>query len=258
MTRYGPHLLGRKPSPRDHRDFKLARFIAQDPLDRTLAQLVASTCTHISVKRWATLVTSRLTSLPPPPAPPQPTADDVVWLDSDAVLDQGDTPHCVGFGWAQWGNTAPVDDGFANADGNAIYYECKVVDKETGQENGSTVRSGAKAMQARGRLSAYAFAASADEAHEFVRTIGPIVVGTEWTHGMFEPDAGGFVRPTGEIAGGHCYLLVGDLPKEGALLFQNSWGATWGMNGRFKMKYADFAHIFQRNGEACAAVELPR
>jgi hypothetical protein len=111
-------------------------------------------------------------------------------------------------------------------------------------------------MQTRGRLSAYAFAANADEAREFVR-IGPIVVGTNWTNAMFEPDAKGFVRPTGATAGGHCYLLVGDLPAEGALLFQNSWGCSWGINGRFKMKYADFDRLFGKYGEACAAVELP-
>jgi Papain family cysteine protease len=252
----GPHLLGRRRSPQDHRDFKLSAYLPIPPLDAALAKLVADRSTPASVTEWATTITSYLKGhAPTPPKPPPMPA--ISWDDTEPVLDQGDTPHCVGFGWAQWGNTAPVNDGFRNSDGNAIYYECKIIDGQPGQENGSDVRSGAKAMQNRGRLSAYAFAASADEAREFVRIIGPIVVGTDWTQSMFEPDAAGFVRPTGATAGGHCYLLVGDLPAEGALLFQNSWGRSWGMSGRFKMKYADFAKLFARDGEACAAVELP-
>ena len=37
--------------------------------------------------------------------PPFPTADKT-W-EADFTLDQGNTGHCVGFGWAGWGDTQP-------------------------------------------------------------------------------------------------------------------------------------------------------
>lgn len=261
MTQIGPHLLGRRPSPPDHRDLRLAHFLAPSPLDAALAKLTAARGVPLAVKQWAATVTAHLEGCgPQPPAAPTPppVASSVVWVDHENVLDQGNTGHCVGFGWAQWGNTDPVNDAFRNSDGDAIYYEAKVIDGEPNEESGSSVRSGAKAMRRRKRLSAYAFARSVEEVRAFVRSKGPLVVGTNWTDGMFHPNGDSFVRPTGALQGGHCYLLVGDLPGDDAFLFQNSWGSRWGMKGRFKIRYSDFAELLADHGEACAAVELPR
>lgn len=261
----GPHLLGRTPSPPDPRDYQLAHFLTDDPLDAALAAVLGSWEGH-KTKAWAQIITARVKSLSPTPVDPAPIPDppvpvptpDVDWLDPAGALDQGQTGHCVGFGWAQWGNTLPIEDHFLDADGDAIYYECKNIDGEPGQENGSSVRSGAKAMQTRKRLSAYAFAQTLDEARAWVDSHGPVVFGTDWLDGMFNPDAQGFVHPTGAVAGGHCYACVGDVVSEGALLFQNSWGTNWGMpGGRFKMTYADATMLLGQQGEACAAVELP-
>jgi hypothetical protein len=283
----GPHLLGRKYVA-DDRDYQLADYLSApvesdatsaDPLDVALADLLGS-WEGKKTKHWAQVITDRVQSLSPAPAPPapgpapQPTpaptpapqpsptpappapVADVVWTDADQVLDQGQTGHCVGFGWAGWGDTLPVDDRYTNPDGDAIYEEAKVIDGEPNQENGSTVRSGAKAIQNRGRLKTYAFAASIDEVRAWLDGHGPVVFGTDWDQPMFTPDANGFVHPDGNVAGGHCYVCVGDLVSEGALLFQNSWGASWGAAGRFRMTYADAAALLARQGEACAAVEL--
>ncbi len=37
------------------------------------------------------------------------------------ILNQGNTGHCVWFGWATWGNCPEVVDNYLNADGHAIY-----------------------------------------------------------------------------------------------------------------------------------------
>lgn len=262
----GPHLLGRVPRPEDDRDFQLETFFSADPLDQALATLLADRHVAKGTKVWANTVTQYLKSIAPSPGPspspeptptpPTPASEDVTWPDADQ-LDQGQTGHCVGFGWAQWGNTLPIEDHFTDDDGNAIYYECKVIDGQPRQENGSNVRSGAKAMQNRGRLATYAFASTMDAIRNWLHGTGPIVVGTDWTEGMFNPNAQGFVTPTGKVAGGHCYLLVGDLASENALLFQNSWGAGWGQDGYFKMTVDDFATLFAHQGDACTSVELP-
>jgi len=110
-------------------------------------------------------------------------------------------------------------------------------------------------LKGRGRLGAYAFG-TVDTALAFVATKGPVVFGTDWTEGMFTPDATGRVSPIGSVAGGHAYLCIGlDLQKE-AVWFLNSWGSGWGQNGRFWMSREDVHKIFGAYGEAMAAVEL--
>ena len=254
----------RMPSPPDDRDYKMADVLKEDPLDVTFAALMASSTVATATKRWAQVVTGLLKAAPAPapnpgpgPAPsPVPGVPDLIWADP-IQLDQGQTNHCVGFGWAGWGDADPVDDEYQNADADRIYYECKIIDGEPNQENGSTVRSGAKAMTNRGRVGSYVFAASIDEIRQWLQLHGPVVFGTDWTNDMFQPDAQGYVRPTGPVAGGHCYLALGDLTSEDAVLCENSWGLGWGLKGRFKMKWADFAELFANQGEACAGTELP-
>jgi hypothetical protein len=170
------------------------------------------------------------------------------------ALDQGQTPHCVGFGFADWANCLPVDDNYADADGDKVYYEAKVIDGEPKAEDGSSVRSGAKAMKKRGRIGAYAFGTVAD-AKAFLLSQGPVVFGIDWTADMFNPDAKGTITPTGAVEGGHCILAYG--ADATYCYLQNSWGDSWGVDGCCRMSWTDLAALFADNGEACAAVELP-
>lgn len=286
----GKHLLGRIPSPPDSRDFKAENFefdqpvqpmpvgavgfmaaVPVDPIaeiDAGIAELKKTTTTF---KRWAATTYPDVTlthwwkalnhfkrakdALTPPPPPPGPN-DPVIWDNSEPTLDQEDTGHCVGFDAAQFGNTLPYNDQWNNAVGHAIYYECKIIDGDPGAENGSWIRSGAKALQNRGRIGSYAWCSTVQQVKDWVRVKGPVMVGTTWHNDMFDPDASGLVKPTGGIAGGHAYLLMGDLPSEQAFMFLNSWGASWGDNGRFKIKYSDFATLMADYGEVCVALEL--
>ncbi len=171
------------------------------------------------------------------------------------VLDQEDTPHCVGFGFAAWGICTPVVDPWTNDDGHRIYYEAKAIDGEPNQENGSTVRSGAKAMVQDGRLGVYSFAENLDVATEYVSSTGPVVLGIDWYDGMCEPDPDGIVRPTGGIVGGHCVLWYGVDDRYAYL--RNSWGDSWGRDGDCLIALSDLAIVFASDGEACAGLELP-
>lgn len=266
-SKLGPHLLGRKTHPGDNRDWHLAHFLASD------ADLVAQAEAELKqTKVGYTYFTNKKISPPsdshwakalallaqiggPPPPPP---GVDKTWDDVEAVLDQGDTPHCVGFGSAQWCNTVPVDDHFKNADGDDIYYACKEVDGEPGAEDGSYVHTAAKVLKTRGRLSSYAWTNSIGTMQAWLLQKGPLVVGVDWYNDMFNPDADGYVAPTGGIAGGHCFAVVGELASEDAFLCLNSWGKSWAVNGRFKMKHADFNKLLTAQGAECmAALELP-
>jgi hypothetical protein len=273
VTDIGPHLLGRKQPIPDERNFKLANFQGLgavgagmfDPAEEARLALKELQMTQITYRRWAATSypdvkkthwwqalnhLSNIYGVMPTPTPDQ----DRLW-DAPFQLDQGDFPHCVGFGWAGWGNTAPVMDRFGDDDGHAIYYEAKVIEGRPGEEDGAYTQDGAKAMKARGRLTTYAYAETVEEALVHLREKGPLVIGTDWTSDMFNPDENGFVRPTGNNEGGHCYLLNG---VEGDVLtFKNSWGNSFGVNGSFRMMRDDFRDLMDDYGEIIASVELP-
>jgi hypothetical protein len=276
--RLGSQLLGRLPSPLDARDWQMSDFLLPPPDDSLLGKTVEeilSEGTYFS--SWPGILVfwqwARHHQPPapgpgpappgpgpsPPPAPQPPGPGGTPEWEDKIQLDQGQTNHCVGFGWAAWGDCAPVEDTFQDADAHAIYYECKQLDGQPGLENGSTVRSGAKAMVKRGRLGAYLFGSKTDEIKQWVTSHGPIVIGSDWTQDMFHPDANGLISPTGVVAGGHCYLLLGYDPANDHFQFDNSWGPGWGANGRFFMRATDFDQLVIQNptGEACAGLELP-
>lgn len=267
----GNHLLGRIPSPEDDRDWKLSRFLGE-PADVGKQIEYTAKLTTVGFKNkywevpppgthWAEVM-ALLAQLQPAPAPsPTPTGD-IEWTTGDPILDQGNYGTCVGNGFAQFGNIAPVDDHYDETAARAIYFEATKLDGDPddpdapgGGQQGATVRSGAKVMQGMGRIKSYAFADTTDEMIAWLRAKGSIVVGTDWREDMFYPDANGRVYPTGSIAGGHCYLCVGLNANE--FIFRNSWGINWGISGGFRMLVDDFRKLLEANGEAVVALELP-
>ena len=174
--------------------------------------------------------------------------------DHSYVADGVGVHNCVGFSWAGWGIAMPEEDPWSDAMGHDIYKACKVIDREPGAENGSTVRSGAKVMQKRGKIATYFFASSIDEAADYVARFGPVVLGTNWYAGMNTPSLfSGSIRPIGKIVGGHAYLWLGVTKTEA--IFRNSWGTGWGKNGDARMLLTDLKAVFRDRGEACAATE---
>lgn len=255
--------------PYDERDWTIQDVLQRpqltlstgSPLHDALNAIMRSTVTPKSVKAWATLVTNMLEGAPtppPPPPPPPPVPNSAVLWKIQTILDQGQTGHCVGFTGADFLQDDPVmDTGVDNALGDAIYYECKVIDGEPKGENGSNMRSLGKALKNRGRIAGYAFATSMDDVTSWLLTKGPVLCGTDWYTGMFSPDANGFVKPTGTVAGGHAWSLIGYDPKTKVFTAQNHWGTNWALSGLFKVNYTDLAALLAGTGEAMVTLELP-
>ena len=210
------HGLGRLPSPPDDRDYSLAALVS------ALEEGTAAT------KVWA----------------------------SDRVLDQGGEPSCVGFAWAGWGICLPTASEYTDADGRAIYRECKAIDGD--DAGGSTLRSGAKAMRARGRIDRYYFAHSVSEAADFVLRFGSIILGIDWYEGFNAPDENGIIRRTGLVVGGHCILWTGVVIMGGKMyaVLRNSWSAKWGLGGDCYLLLDELEDVFASQGEAAAATEV--
>lgn len=173
------------------------------------------------------------------------------------VLNQRNTNHCVGFATAAFGIAEPVVDKYTDDDGHRIYYAAKVFDGEPKGEDGTSLLSAAKAFRQMGRIKKYAFTRDINAIQTWVSTKGSLVVGTTWTQDMMRPDKRGYVVPSGVPVGGHGYLLYGIDTINKAFLFQNSWGTSWGLGGKFYMKISDFAVLLRGGGDAMTAVELP-
>jgi hypothetical protein len=210
------HWLGRNPSPFDERDYQLKNFLA-------VKKLVTA-----GSKAW--------------PFPSEP-------------LNQGETPHCVGFAMANWGINLPIQDNFNNDNGHDFYYRCKVLDNEPNVENGTNVRSAAKVLKQSGLIGTYAFAGSTDEISYWLLNNGPVIVGTIWTEGMFKPDENNVIHPTGTVVGGHGYL-INEKTNSDYYGIQNSWDDSWGIKGKAYISISDFAKMLRNGGEAIATMEL--
>jgi len=87
------------------------------------------------------------------------------------------------------------------------------------------------------------------------------VVGTSWLYDMFFPKwdskLGKFlIRASGNLAGGHAYLLDGVNTQQGLVRIKNSWGRDWGHEGFAYMPLPDLEMLIADGGEACLAVEV--
>lgn len=209
--------FGRNPSPIDTRDYKLKNFI-------------------------------------PEAAPLEKRAQNWEYTKEDP-LDQGSHPHCVGFSVANFGINLPVAKDYTNEDGHRFYYQCKIIDGEPYAENGTTLRSGAKVMKRNGNITGYAFANSLEEIRWWILYKGPVIAGTIWTKGMLTPNSENIIFPTGDLVGGHAYLLS-EWTADNLIGIQNSWGNDWGIKGKAYIKAKDFEYIFTEQGEAVTAIEI--
>lgn len=175
--------------------------------------------------------------------------------------DQGTTSKCVAFAWAHWYEDGPITHRGKPpvADPHAIYALAQDLDEWPGDDyEGTSVRGGAKAMRQLGFISEYRWTKSLDVLIHEVLERGPVVVGTAWWSDMCEPDKSGLIRATGEVLGGHAYVINGVNTKTRLFRIKNSWEPTWGQAGMAYVPFDDMAMLVEdMDGEVCRATEVP-
>ncbi len=191
---------------------------------------------------------------------------DFKYWSTGSVLDQGNTGTCVGHGWAGWLMASPTRtrngpppftiyresvlvDGWSQNDAEAV-------GPDSGLRFGTSVRAGAKVLEARGHIEEYVWGFDVDTVKRYVLLRGSVVLGSNWYEGGIETDERGFIQLTGGVLGGHAVLINGFSKVKNAFRGLNSWGA-WGdkKSGKFWLRSQDMERLMGEGGEACSAVE---
>lgn len=187
----------------------------------------------------------------------------VLWDRRVPIFDQGTLGSCTGNAAAGWIATADaLHPGLAAVAGHGpvdeqlavwLYEQATRIDPFDGtyepDDTGSDGLSVTKVLVQLGVVDRYEHAFSADAALAALM-LGPVLVGTNWYQGMFDPDARGVVTPSGSVAGGHEYLLVGYDADAELVTFANSWGAGWGAGGYGRMTVPTLRRLLAEDGDA--------
>lgn len=170
------------------------------------------------------------------------------WNDRRIVADQKMTPHCVGFAWCHWLDCDPIRQFI---DPHGLYEGCKLIDGAP-NEDGTYVLSAAEILKKLGFISEYRAGRTLKQLVYAVLELGPVVVGTDWYEGMEE---GPTLQLTGEVLGGHAYLVMGANQKKRTFKIKNSWGREWGDDGHALISFDDMETLLKADGECCLATE---
>lgn len=176
------------------------------------------------------------------------------WLPGPITEQTG--PHCVGHAWWQYLTASPLRT-VSGPPPRVIYEEAQRVDEWDGENyDGTSVRAGAKVIEASGYITEYVWAHDGPTVRDWILGHGPVVLGTDWTNDMFDPDAEGYLHPSGGSVGGHAYVATGYSAKRRAFRIVNSWGTAWGDAGRAWIREGDMDSLIRGMGEACAAIQV--
>lgn len=176
------------------------------------------------------------------------------WNDTWYRGNQGQEPACVGFACGHWLANAPLRQ---LVDPYGLYKLAQHLDEWDGESyEGTSVRAGVKVLRALGFVERFEWTQDVAELAVAVLEYGPVILGTDWFSGMSYPDDRGFIHPTGEIEGGHAYLVNGVNRKRQVFRVLNSWEPDWCLNGRAWLSFADARTLLaDPTAECCVLLE---
>lgn len=172
-----------------------------------------------------------------------------------------DVGSCVGHTMAELLNTKPNHRNgriMRHTDAMRFYSEATKIDpwpgtyywdgtRGWGEDTGTNAEAALAVLKREGLIGEYRWAFGWDE---FLANLmeAPIAFGGNWYTGMFNP-VRGVVRISGSIAGGHEWLALGRIHKEGLTVGSNHWSRQWGDRGYFYVPDSDMKRLIQEDGD---------
>lgn len=195
-------------------------------------------------------------------APEKLVPKTTLWAHHAPVLDQGELGSCTGNALAQCLNAdyfrptlKKVNKGQPLLEHDAVTFYSLATRLDGIAHNtypptdgGSSGLGVAKAGQRLGFVKSYRHAFSFTAFLSALQT-QPVIVGTAFYEGMEDPDKTGLVHLTGQVVGGHEYLALGVDYQKRHITFLNSWGPSFGVNGRFQLTINDFQALLADQGD---------
>lgn len=187
------------------------------------------------------------------------------------LLDQGDTPQCVGYSTRGFLDGAPLMlKPELEPRAPLIYRGAQQHDEWPGEDyDGTSVRGAMKFLTTLGYIKSYVWSASVDEALAWMNGgYGTCVIGSNWYAEMSDVDRAGFLRePAANLStpiGGHAFRLIWYDAKKGGVLMRNSWGHEFGFpdsksgvpTGYAYLRKELLARLLKEDGEIAAPVQM--
>lgn len=183
------------------------------------------------------------------------------------VLDQGSLGSCTGNAAVGLLGTSPLYDVLPSdvrsklnePEAVLIYSAATKIDNASGSypptDTGSDGLSVAKIVKGFGWTTGYVHLFTLHDLLGLLQVL-PIMVGVNWYEGFDNPDPNGHVSISGQVRGGHEFVLDG--VDFGAQLVRacNSWGDGWGDHGHFTFSFADLQQLLNEYGDATALQPL--
>lgn len=185
------------------------------------------------------------------------------WTTLPIPLDQGREGRCVIFGWGAELAATPHRYQINNLWCNTKWPLVQAEDRKMGNNwvDGASVLAGAKAVRNEGAISNYAWAFGIDDVLQTISRKGPVLLGINWYESMYETDGNGLVTISGRVVGGHCIMASGYHPRHPmfgeCVEWTNSWGPTYGINGKGFIRIKDLSRLLREDGEACIPTDRP-
>lgn len=209
-----------------------------------------------------------------------------LWSCDAPILDQGDIGSCEGNTAVEWLNSGvnqsnrraynlkqmslrnpTLDRGVGSSryliekDAVTMYSKATQLDDDgipgfyPQEDTGTSAVGIAKSMKEYGAITAYQWTFGWEH---FIAAIdhGPVMLGTNWTMGMFDPDRNGYVEDTGEWAGEHAYLGRGIDYKNQRVRCRNHWTSQWGAKGDFYLRFATLQRLLADQGDVLVPVRI--
>lgn len=123
-------------------------------------------------------------------------------------------------------------------------------------DTGSDGLSAAQTLQRAGIIPGYEHVFGVSQALAALQKF-PLLVGTVWTESMFEPTPHGVMEVSGEVVGGHEWIVDEYVPVQsrgGAASWDliggtTSWGTGFGVGGRFYLTVGNFDRLLRQDGD---------